>query len=297
MPIFVPSALSLIKWTMQNHRIPRLTTDNGQLTTDNGPRVQWVDSHAHLDDSQFDADRDAVIERARAAGVKYLLAVSGGGGPDDLASAVPIAEKHDWIYATVGIHPHEAAKAGKGHFDRLAVEARNPKVIGVGEIGLDYYYDHSPREIQKSALIRQLAIALDLKLPVIIHCRDAWEDLTSIIEVHWKPAGLGGILHCFSGSTEIARRFIDWGFLISFAGSITFKKADGLRAIAAELPLESLLTETDCPYLAPVPHRGQRNEPAFVLETMRTLAALRNLTEAEMGEQVIRNFRQLFRTP
>ena len=255
----------------------------------------FIDSHAHLDDSQFDADRDAAIERARAAGVKYLLAVSGGSGPDGLASALPIAEKHDWIYATVGIHPHEAAKAGKCHFDRLPKEANNPKVIGVGEIGLDYYYDHSPREIQKNVLIRQLEIARELKLPVIIHCRDAWEDLTNIIEVHWKPAGLGGILHCFSGSLEQAHKFIGWGFYISFAGPLTFKKADGLRAVAAELPLESLLMETDCPYLAPVPHRGKRNEPAFVLETTRTLAALRNMTEAEMGEQVIRNFERLFR--
>jgi TatD DNase family protein len=256
---------------------------------------QWLDSHAHLDDSQFDADRDAVIERARAAGVKYLLAVSGGGGPDDLASAVPIAMKHDWIYATVGIHPHEAAKAGTCHFDRLPVEAKNPKVIGVGEIGLDYYYDHSPREIQKDALLRQLEIARELKLPIIIHCRDAWEDLTSIIELHWQSAGLGGILHCFSGSRENARKFIDWGFCISFAGPITFKKADGLRAIAAELPLDSLLTETDCPYLAPVPHRGQRNEPVYVCETARQLAALRNLSELEMGEAVLRNFARLFR--
>ena len=255
----------------------------------------FIDSHAHLDDSQFDADRDAAIERARAAGVKYLLAVSGGSGPDGLASALPIAEKHDWIYATVGIHPHEAAKAGKCHFDRLPKEANNPKVIGVGEIGLDYYYDHSPSEIQKNVLIRQLEIARELKLPVIIHCRDAWEDLTNIIEVHWKPAGLGGILHCFSGSLEQAHKFIGWGFYISFAGPLTFKKADGLRAIAAELPLDCLLTETDCPYLAPVPHRGKRNEPAFVLETTRTLAALRNMTEAEMGEQVIRNFERLFR--
>jgi len=259
------------------------------------PMTQFLDSHAHLDDAQFDADRDAVIERARAAGLKYLLAVSGGSGPDDLASAVPIAQKHDWIYATVGIHPHEAAKAGKCHFDRLLVEAKNFKVIGVGEIGLDYYYDHSPREIQKDVLVRQLEIARELKLPVIIHCRDAWEDLTSIIGVHWNPAGLGGILHCFSGSLENARRFIDWGFWISFAGPITFKKADGLRAIAAELPLESLLTETDCPYLAPVPHRGKRNEPAFVLETTRTLAGLRNMTEAKMGELMIRNFERLFR--
>ena len=226
--------------------------------------------------------------------MRYLLAVSGGGGPDDLASAVPIAEGHDWIYATVGIHPHEAKKAEERHLEQLLVAARLPKVIAVGELGLDYHYDHSPRETQKRVLIRQLEIAGELKLPIIIHCREAWEDLTAIIESHWKSTGLGGILHCFSGGTEDARKFIDWGFLISFAGPITFKKADGLRAIAAELPLDGLLTETDCPYLAPVPHRGKRNEPAFVREVTATLASLRNLSEQEMGEHVIRNFTRLF---
>jgi len=257
--------------------------------------TQFLDSHAHLDDSQFDADRETVIERARATRVKYLLAVSGGGGPDGLASAVPIAEKYDWIYATVGIHPHEAAKAGKCHFERLPKEANNPKVIGVCEIGLDYFYDHSPREIQKYALIRQLEIARELKLPIIVHCRDAWDDLTKIVETQWKASGLGGILHCFSGNIENARNFIDGGFLISFAGPITFKKAVGLRAIARELPLDCLLTETDCPYLAPVPHRGKRNEPAFVVETARSLAASRGMDEGALAEALLINFARLFR--
>lgn len=257
--------------------------------------LSLLDSHAHLDDSAFDADRDAVIERARGEGLKYLLAISGGSGPDDLSSAVPIAEKHEWIYAAVGIHPHEAQRATKCHFGRLSTEGRKPKVVGAGEIGLDYHYEHSPREIQKYVLIRQLEIARELKLPIIIHCRDAWEDLSSTIEEHWKSTGLGGILHCFSGSREDAFRFINWGFLVSFAGNITFKKADELRAIAAELPLDCLLTETDSPYLAPVPYRGKRNEPAFVRETTKTLAALCNLSEQQMGEQVIRNFERLFR--
>jgi TatD DNase family protein len=259
------------------------------------PMAQFLlDSHAHLDDSQFDPDRDAVIERARSAGLEYLLAISGGSGPDDLASAVPIAERHDWIYSTVGIHPHEAKKAEERHFEQLGAAARNSKVIGVGEIGLDYYYDHSPREEQKRVLIRQLEIARQTRKPIIIHCREAWEDLTNLIEAHWKSAGLGGILHCFSGSAEIARKFIDWGFYVSFAGNVTFKKADGLRAVAREIPLDRLLTETDCPYLAPVPHRGKRNEPAFVREVTRALATLRNSSEQEMGEHAVRNFTRLF---
>ena len=254
-----------------------------------------VDSHAHLDDSQFGADREAVIERAHAAGVKYLLAVSGGGGADEFASAVPIAEEFEWIYASIGIHPHEAQHATEAHLDRIPELAKNPKVIAIGEIGLDYHYDHSPRKIQQSVFIRQLEIARELKLPIIIHCREAWADLTRIIESHWNSAGLGGILHCFSGSLADAQKFIEWGFLISFAGPVTFKKADELRVIARELEPDSLLVETDCPYLAPVPYRGKRNEPAFVLETTRTLAGLRNLTEQEMGQQVIRNFERLFR--
>ena len=253
-----------------------------------------LDSHAHLDDPQFDGDRGAAIERARAAGLKYLLAISGGEGPDNLASAVPIAEKFDWIYASVGIHPHEAGKATSLHFDLLPRAAQSPKVIAVGEIGLDYRYDHSPRDVQKSVLTRQLEIARDLKLPIIIHCREAWKDLTGIIEVHWKSAGMGGILHCFSGSLADARRFSEWGFLISFAGTLTFKKAEDLRATAHELELSTLLVETDCPYLAPVPHRGKRNEPSFVAETARVLAGLRGMEERDLGEQVIRNFERLF---
>ena len=254
----------------------------------------FVDSHAHLDDSAFDADRDAAIGRARDAGLRYILAISGGGGPEDLASAVPIAERHDWIYATVGIHPHEARHAEEKHFETLRITARHSKVVGVGEIGLDYHYDHSPREIQRHVLIRQLAIARELKRPIIIHCREAWNDLREIVAAHWKDSGLGGILHCFSGSGQDAATFLDWGFLVSFAGNVTYKKADDLRGVAREVPLERLLTETDSPYLAPVPHRGKRNEPAYVREVTRALAALRNLSEEEMGRQVLENFRRFF---
>jgi TatD DNase family protein len=253
-----------------------------------------LDSHAHLDDAQYDGDRNAVLDRARAAGLKYLLCISGASGPDDLASAVPIAEQHDWIFASVGIHPHEAQRATPAHFDRLPEAAQNSNVIAVGEIGLDYHYDHSPRDVQKSVLIRQLEIARELRLPVIIHCREAWEDLTAIVDAHWKSAGIGGILHCFSGHLAETRRFIEWGFLISFAGTLTFKKAEEQRAIARDLDLSSLLVETDCPYLSPVPHRGKRNEPSFVIETARVLAKERGISEAEMGAQLIRNFERLF---
>jgi TatD DNase family protein len=253
-----------------------------------------VDSHAHLDDSAFDADRAAVIGRARDAGLRYVLAISGGSGADDLASAVPLAERHDWIYAGVGIHPHEARHAEENHFDLLRAAGRHPKVLGLGEIGLDYHYDHSPREIQQHVLIRQLAIARELKRPIIIHCREAWADLREIVATHWKDSRLGGILHCFSGSTQDAAMFLEWGFLVSFAGNLTYKKAEDLRGVAREVPLERLLTETDSPYLAPVPHRGKRNEPAYLREVTRALAVLRNLSEEEMGQQVLENFRRFF---
>jgi len=254
-----------------------------------------LDSHAHLDDPDFDADRAAVIERARAAGLRYLLAVGGGTGPDNLEAPVALAHAHDWIYATVGVHPHDAKHFTEHHAARIRQLAQNPKVVAIGEIGLDYYRDHSPREIQKRVLIRQLELAREATLPVVIHCRDAWPDLTEIIQAHWQSSGLGGILHCFSGDRQDARKFLDWGFQISFAGNVTYKKAQNLRDAAREIPLERLLTETDCPYLAPVPYRGKRNEPAFVVEVARKLAALRHLSAEEFGGIVVRNFERFFR--
>lgn len=254
-----------------------------------------LDSHAHLDDSVFDADREAVIERARAAGLRYLLAIGGGTGPDELAASIPIAERHAWIYATVGVHPHEAKRAEDRHFELLRAAARHPRVLAIGEIGLDYYYDHSPREAQKQILVRQLELAREAKLPVVIHCRDAWADLREVVDIHWRSAGLGGILHCFSGSREDAFKFLDWGFLVSFAGNVTFKKAEELRAVARAIPLDGLLTETDSPYLAPVPHRGKRNEPAYVREVTQALATLHHLSEQEMSEHAVRNFVRFFR--
>jgi len=254
-----------------------------------------VDSHAHLDGVEFDADRAAVIERARAAGLRYLLVIGGASGPEQMGAALDIAETHDWIYAAAGIHPHEASKAQDAHFDLLRRLARQPKFLAVGEIGLDYYYNHSPREIQRKVLIRQLDLAREVKLPVIIHCRDAWPDLRDTLRAHWQDTGLGGILHCFSGAREDAFELMDCGFLVSFAGNLTFKKAEDLRAVAGEIPLDRLLTETDCPYLAPVPYRGKRNEPAYVAKVTRELAQLRNLSEEAMGERVVENFVEFFR--
>jgi len=247
-----------------------------------------------LDDPDFDADREAVIERARVAGLRYLLAVGGGTGPDNLEAPVALAERHDWIYATVGIHPHDARHFTEHHAQQICKLAQHPRVVGIGEIGLDYYRDHSPREIQKRVLARQLELVQEARLPIIIHCREAWSDLTEIIQAHWKSSGLGGILHCFSGSRQDAVKFLDWGFQVSFAGNVTYKKAEDLREAVREIPLDRLLTETDCPYLAPVPYRGKRNEPAFVIEVIQTLAAIRHLSAEELGEIVVQNFERFF---
>ncbi|PYV08843.1 MAG: TatD family deoxyribonuclease [Acidobacteria bacterium] len=254
-----------------------------------------LDSHAHLDHSDFDADRDAVIMRARAAGLQYLLSIGGGDGPDHMDEALSIAKRYEWIYATVGVHPHEARQAEDRHFDMLRSAVGDPKVVAIGEIGLDYHYDHSPRDVQKRVLIRQLELAREVKLPIVIHCREAWSDLRQIIGEHWARAGFGGFLHCFSGSREDAVAFLDWGFLLSFAGNLTFKKAEPLRAVAREVPVDRLLSETDSPYLAPAPYRGKRNEPAYVLEVTRELASLHNLSEEDMGRQAVANFARLFR--
>lgn len=256
--------------------------------------MELIDSHAHIDFPQFADDRDAMLERARAAGVTTLLAIGTGPGPEKLDSALPFAEQHDWIYATVGIHPHEAKEVTQQHLDELARLAQHPKVIAWGEIGLDYFYDHSPREVQQKVFRDQMALAQQAKLPIVIHCRDAWADCLTILEEHWRPTGLGGILHCFSSTLEDARRGIDMGFLVAFGGSSTYPKARNIRDVAKELPLTNILLETDAPYLAPQPYRGKRNEPAYVMEVARTLASVRNLPAEEVAAATTENFRRFF---
>ena len=259
------------------------------------PNTQcFLDSHCHLDDADFAADREEVINRARAAGVGIMMAIGGAGGPDTMSTGLQIAEAHDNIYATAGVHPHEAIKAEEKHFDELRGLANHARFLAIGEIGLDYHYDHSPRDVQQRIFIRQLELAREVKLPIVIHCREAWPDLTDLINTHWRASGLGGILHCFGGAREDAFKFLDWGFLISFAGNLTFKKAENMRVVAKEIAADKLLTETDSPYLAPVPLRGKRNEPANVVEVTRALATLHNLSPEEMGAQVIQNFFRFF---
>ncbi len=257
--------------------------------------MQIIDSHAHLEYPQFDEDRDAVLQRARDAGVATILAIGGAAGPDHLASAIPFAEGHDWIYATAGIHPHEANLATDQHFADLEKLTHHPRFLAVGEIGLDYFHDHSPREIQARVFRRQLEIARAAKKPIVIHCRDAWADCLTILDSDWRSSDLGGILHCFTGTLDEARKGIEIGFLVSFAGNITYPKNNALRETAAQLPLERMLTETDSPYLAPQRVRGKRNEPAYVVEVAQTLATVRKSSAEEIAAATAANFRRFFR--
>jgi TatD DNase family protein len=248
--------------------------------------VSLVDSHCHLDDEKFDADRADVIERALAAGVEMMMAIGTGG---DLDVAIQQAERYPFIYATIGVHPHDAAKATPDTFTRLRDLAGHPKVLAIGEIGLDYHYDFSPRDVQRSVFERQLEIAGDFHKPIVIHTREAWED--TLEQVTQLPHG--GIMHCFTGDTVQARQALDLGFHLSFGGVLTFPKAEALRDAARITPEDRLLVETDCPYLAPVPYRGKRNEPAFVVATARRLAEVRNVTPEAIAVCTTRNFREL----
>jgi len=256
--------------------------------------LELIDSHAHLDSADFDADRDDTLRRAQEAGVRALLTVGTGRRLDEIRGALRLSTQHDWIYAAAGIHPHDAKDFGEADFATLAQWMSEPRVIAWGEIGLDYHYDHSPREVQARVFRRQLELARAAKRPVIIHCRDAWQDCLRILESDWRSSALGGILHCFSGTLAEARRGLDMGFLVSFAGNATYPKAQGLRDVAREIPLENLLIETDCPYLAPQPHRGRRNEPAYVAEVARTLATVRNLAPDEVAAATAANFLRFF---
>jgi TatD DNase family protein len=256
--------------------------------------MDLIDSHAHIDFPQFDEDREAMLSRARAAGVNTILAIGVGPGPDKLDAAIPYAEQHDWIYTTVGIHPHEAKEVTPAHLQTLAKLAQHPKVIAFGEIGLDYYYDHSPRDVQQRVFREQMELAHAAKLPLVIHCRDAWTDCLNMLDKHWNPTGLGGILHCFTSTIEDARRGLDMGFMVSFTGNLTFPKAQNIRDVAKDLPLESILIETDSPYLAPQPMRGKRNEPAYVAEVAKALANVRDLGTEETAVTTSDNFRRFF---
>ena len=272
--------------------------------TDGHPML--IDSHAHLDSPRYADDREALLDRAWAAGVRTILSIGIGEGPDTMHQALDISRQYKdrpetpKIFASAGIHPHEAQLADEAAYQKLDDLLQQPEVIACGEIGLDYFYDHSPRDTQSRVFRRQMEIAATHRQPVIIHCRpsdnstNAWDDTLDLLEEQWKPTGLGGILHCFTGEWDHARRALDAGFLISFAGNITFPKAQPIREVAAKVPLACILVETDAPFLAPVPNRGKRNEPAWVREVAAKLAEVRAVDPETVAWRTTENFSRFF---
>jgi TatD DNase family protein len=252
-----------------------------------------VDSHCHLDDEQFDADREAVIERAWKAGIERILAIGTGNGPPDLEAGIRLAETHPGIFASVGVHPHDASKAKPETYQKLEELLSHPKVLAVGEIGLDYHYDFSPRVVQRAVFSEQIGLACDAGKPIIIHTREAWEDTMELLRENSRASGMRGIFHCYSGGVEELRQVLDLGFYVSFAGVVTFSKALRVQEAARATPLDRILVETDAPYLAPVPRRGKRNEPAFVIETARKVAELKGIAVEELASASTANFMRL----
>jgi TatD DNase family protein len=271
-----------------------------------------VDSHTHLDSKQYAGELAEVLQRAFAAGVGTVLTIGIGEGPAEMLCAFDIClnfreqgignrdQLLPRLYASAGIYPHNAHEADEAAFAKLDGLLAEPEVIACGEIGLDYYHEGSPHDVQKRVFIRQMEFASARKRPILIHCRGkdgdnvCWEDTLELLGEHWGPTGFGGILHCFSGDWEKAQRAMELGFLISFAGNLTYPKAQPLRDVAAQIPLDRLLVETDAPFLAPIPNRGQRNEPAYVANTARFLADLRGVSFEEIAHITTKNFERLF---
>jgi len=260
----------------------------------------WVDSHAHLTAPEFDADRTEALARARRAGVSAFLAIGAGWGIDANEAAVALAGREPDVWAAVGVHPHDARLLDDEGRARIAAWLGRERVVAVGECGLDYWYDHSPREVQRAVFAEQVAWARERDLPVSIHVRGrdpgAWEELLDV----WRAEGRGevaGVLHCYTGSLDFARRALDARLEVSFSGIVTFRNAGDLRAVAAALPLDRILVETDCPLLAPLPHRGQRNEPAHVALVGAAIAGTRGLAVEEVARATAANARRLFRLP
>jgi TatD DNase family protein len=280
-----------------------------------------IDSHSHIDSERYAEDREAMLRRAYDAGVGTVLAIGIGEQAAGMDGALGVCREFNGklglprLYASAGVYPHNTHEIDDAILAKLDSLLAEPEVIGCGEIGLDYYHEGTPHDIQRAGLIQQLEIAAAHKRPILIHCRpkdsevpsdrssslrrkdgefDAWDDLFEILEAHWRPTGLGGIMHCFSGGWDEARHSLDLGFLLSFAGNMTFPKAQPLRDVAARLPFDGLLVETDAPWLAPVPNRGKRNEPAWVAHTAAVLAGLLAVDGEEIAAATTKNFQRLF---
>jgi len=268
-----------------------------------------IDSHAHLDSPRYDEDREEMLRRAADVGVGAVLSIGIGEGPAEMHRGLEICREYNGkpglprLYASAGIYPHntpEADEVALGGLDDLLAQ---PEVIACGEIGLDYYHEGAPHPVQREGLIAQLLIAARRKRPILIHCRgtneltDAWDDLFEVLDEHWASTGLGGVMHCFGGGWEQARRSLDLGFLISFAGNVTYPRAQPLRDVAGRVPLDSILVETDAPWLAPNTLRGKRNEPSYVVQTAQTIAELHTVSPEEIAAVTTRNFCRLFNLP
>jgi TatD DNase family protein len=272
-----------------------------------------VDSHAHIDSPRYADDREAMLRRAWDAGVGAVLAIGIGEGPAEMHEALEICREFNGLaesgagfprlYASAGIYPHTTGQADAAALQKLDGLLAEPEVIACGEIGLDYYHEGAPHDVQRRGLIAQLEIAAVRKRPILIHCRgtqessDAWDDLFAVLEEHWRRSGLRGVMHCFGGGWEEARRSLDLGFLISFAGNLTYPKAQPLREVAGRVPLQSLLVETDAPWLAPMPNRGKRNEPGWVAQTAEVLAGVAGISAEELASATTKNFAGLFQVP
>ena len=257
--------------------------------------MEIADSHAHLDMAEFDSDREEVVRRAWTGGVKALLCPIDLTAPESLPRILELKQEFSWVSAAAGIHPHQAKDFSPSHLDTIRRLARTGKIAAVGEIGIDHHYNYSPAPVQDEAFRAQLRLAQELELPVVIHSRDAGEEILAAVE--GEGFTRGGVLHCFTENRGTAERMIGLGFFISFSGILTYRNAHNLREIAAELPLEKILIETDSPYLVPQPLRGvkKRNEPLFVIETAKLLAVLKDRTLEEMASLTLRSYRTAFR--
>lgn len=255
-----------------------------------------IDSHCHLDGPRFADDRDAVVARAADAGVVAMITIGASDGLHANHEAVALASRYPNVFATVGIHPHDARLVTTAVLDELAGLAQTPKVVAIGETGLDYYYDHSPRAEQQEAFRRFIDVARQLQLPLSIHLRDAYDEAIAILREE-RAQDIGGVIHCFSGDRAVAGKFLDLNFDLSFSGIVTFKNADELRAVAGDVPADRFMVETDAPYLAPIPYRGKRNEPAYVVYTAAAIAEVRREPIEAVAAQTRANTVRRFRLP
>jgi TatD DNase family protein len=255
--------------------------------------AEIIDSHCHLDFPDYGAELSDVLARARAAGIVRMICIGSGRDISSARSSVALAAREPDVYASVGIHPHDVAHMTEETWTELELLARAPRVVGVGETGLDYYYDHSPREDQRTAFRRFIALGRAARRPIICHIRDAHEEAAEILAAEHADE-VGGVIHCFTGGPVDARRYLALGFHLSFSGILTFKTAGPIREAAVEAPLDRVMVETDAPYLAPIPHRGKRNEPAYVVKTLALLAELRGLPFDDAAAATTANARRVF---